>query len=69
MVGLALPWVLAQQLGIAPAEAFAEVAGRLPDAGVAALMRNFGARDDDTLQAFGWEMVTTAEGPDFRPLL
>jgi len=68
MVGLAVPWVVAQQLGTAPAGVFAEVAGRLTDTRVAKLFRSFGARRDITLAAFRWEVVTTADGPDFRPL-
>jgi hypothetical protein len=68
MVGLALPWVVAQQLEIPAAEVFADVADRLPDAAVAGLLREFGSRSDVTLQAFGWETVTTSDGPDFRPL-
>ncbi|AVT39256.1 hypothetical protein [Plantactinospora sp. BB1] len=68
MVGLALPWVVAQQLGASPATEFAAVADDLPDGHVAGLLRRFGARQDITLAAFGWEVVTTADGPDFSPL-
>lgn len=68
MVGLAVPWVVAQELGTAPAGVFTEIADRLTDARVASLFRDFGTRGDITLGAFWWEVVTTAEGPDFRPL-
>jgi hypothetical protein len=68
MVGLALPWIVAQQLGASPAAVFATVADSLPDGPVAKLFKAFGARTDITLEAFGWELVTTADGPDFRPL-
>lgn len=68
MVGLALPWIVAQQLGASPATVFATVADSLPDGPVAKLFKTFGARTDITLEAFGWELVTTASGPDFRPL-
>jgi hypothetical protein len=68
MVGMALPWVVTQHLDMAPVEIFAETADRVPDARVAGLLRRFGARSDVTLRAFGWEMVTTPGGLDFRPL-
>ncbi|MEW2384474.1 hypothetical protein AB0873_20615 [Micromonospora sp. NPDC047707] len=67
MVGLALPWIVARQLGASPAAVFGDVADSLPDGPVAALFEAFGARTDITLEAFGWELVTTADGPDFRP--
>lgn len=66
MVGLALPWVVAHHLGTDPAELFAEVADQIPDPHTAELLRGFGARTDITLRAFGWEMITTIEGPDLR---
>lgn len=68
MTGLALPWIVAQQLGASPATVFADVADSLPDGPVAKLFKSFGARTDITLEAFGWELVATASGPDFRPL-
>lgn len=68
MTGLALPWIVAQQLGASPATVFADVADSLPDGPVAKLFKTFGARTDITLEAFGWELVATASGPDFRPL-
>ncbi|MCZ7422505.1 hypothetical protein O7605_23680 [Verrucosispora sp. WMMA2121] len=67
MVALAVPWIVAQQLGENPAEVFATVGDSLPDGPVARLVHTFGARTDITLKAFGWELVTTADGPDFRP--
>ncbi|GIJ38790.1 hypothetical protein Vwe01_21150 [Micromonospora andamanensis] len=67
MVALAVPWIVAQQLGEAPAEVFATVGDSLPDGPVARLVHTFGARTDITLEAFGWDLVRTADGPDFRP--
>ncbi|MFI9643158.1 hypothetical protein ACIG87_24415 [Micromonospora sp. NPDC051925] len=58
---------MAQQLGASPVTVFATAAAGLPDGSVATLFRTFGARTDITSAAFGWEMVTTADGPDFRP--
>ncbi|MFY1689108.1 hypothetical protein [Plantactinospora sp. WMMB782] len=68
MVGLALPWTVTQQLGASPETVFAIVADGLPDGPTSTLLKDFGARKDITLAAFGWEAVTTADGPDFRPL-
>jgi hypothetical protein len=67
MVGLAVPWITAQQLGARPAKLFSAVADRLPHPQVADLFRMFGARRDITPKSFGWEIVTTPDGPDFRP--
>ncbi len=67
MIGLALHHVVAQQLGQSPAAVFSEVAARLPDGPVAELFREFGARQDITLKAFGWQQVQTANGPDLTP--
>ncbi|MBO4164322.1 hypothetical protein [Micromonospora antibiotica] len=67
MEGLALPWCVAQQLDASPAAVFTDGADSLPDGPVAELIRTFGARTDITLEAFGWELVTTPDGPDFRP--
>ncbi|GIJ30862.1 hypothetical protein [Micromonospora sediminimaris] len=67
MVALAVPWIVARQLGEDPAEVFAMVGDSLPDGPVARLVHTFGARTDISLEAFGWELVTTADGPDFRP--
>jgi hypothetical protein len=67
MVGLAVGHFVAQQLGLVPAELFDEVASRLPDGWVPELLREFGARPDITLEAFGWLMVQTPDGPDFTP--
>jgi hypothetical protein len=67
MVGLAVDYFVAQQLGIIPAELFDEVACALPDGWVSQLLREFGARTDITLEAFGWLLVETPDGPDFAP--
>jgi hypothetical protein len=67
MVGLATDYFAAEQLGLVPAEMFGDVASRLPDGWVPDLLREFGARTDITLEAFGWLLVETADGPDFVP--
>ncbi|NGM13320.1 hypothetical protein [Verrucosispora sioxanthis] len=67
MVALAVPWIVAQQLGASPAEVFATVSATLPEGPAARLVQAFGACTNITLEAFGWELVTTADGPDFRP--
>jgi hypothetical protein len=67
MVGLAVHFVVAERIGISPSAMFGTIAARLPDGPVADLLRTFGARDDVTLEAFGWELVQTADGQDFMP--
>jgi len=67
MIGVALHHVVARQLGQSPAALFDDVAARLPDGPVPELFREFGARQDITLQAFGWQLVQTANGPDLAP--
>lgn len=67
MVNLALPHVVATKLGQSPVALFGDVAARLPDGPVADLFREFGARQDIALKAFGWRLIQTASGPDFGP--
>ena len=67
MVGLATDYFVARQLGLVPAELFDDVASALPDGWMPDLLREFGARTDITLEAFGWLLVETADGPDFMP--
>jgi hypothetical protein len=67
MTGLAVPHLVAQQLGEAPSAVFEDIAARLPDGPTPDLLRDFGARHDITPEAFGWQLVDTAEGPDFTP--
>jgi hypothetical protein len=67
MIGLALHHVVAQQLGVSPPALFDDVAACLPDGPVAELFREFGARQDITLKAFGWQLIQTANGPDIAP--
>jgi hypothetical protein len=67
MIGLAMHHVVAQQLGQSPSALFDEVAARLPDGPVATLFREFGARQDIILKAFGWQLIQTANGPDLAP--
>jgi hypothetical protein len=67
LVGLAVHHVVAQQIGTAPSVLFDAIAARLPEGPIPRLLRDFGARHDITPEAFGWQLVQTAEGPDFIP--
>lgn len=67
MVSLAVDYFVAQQLGLVPAELFDDVASSLPNGWVPQLLREFGARTDIGLKAFGWLLVDTPDGPDFAP--
>ncbi len=67
MIGLAVHHFVAKQLGNDPSEIFESVASRLPDGPIPELLREFGARQDITLKGFGWQLIQTAEGPDFMP--
>jgi hypothetical protein len=66
MVSLARHHYVAQQLGLVPAEVFGAAVSGLPDNPVRDLFRMFGAREDVTLEAFGWLLVQTDDGPDFE---
>lgn len=68
MVSVALAHVVAQELGIRPADLFERVADRLPGTPVSGLLRGFGGRQDITLSGFGWGLVETEDGPDFAPI-
>jgi hypothetical protein len=65
MVGLAVFYFVAQQVGLVPSDLLGDVASRLPDGWVPGLLRQFGARQDITLEAFLWQLVQTPDGPDF----
>jgi len=67
MVHLAVYHFVAGQLGQSPAELFDDVASRLPRGWVPDLLREFGNRQDITLDAFGWILNQTPDGPDFTP--
>ncbi len=67
MVGAAVHHVVAQQLGVEASALFNDVADRLPPGAMADLLREFGARRDVTLAAFGWLLIDTEDGPDFAP--
>jgi hypothetical protein len=67
MVGMAVHYIAAEQIGAVPSDVFDDVARRLPDGPLPDLLRQFGARQDITLEAFGWQLVQTPEGPDFIP--
>lgn len=68
MVGLAIHVNVARMLGLTPAVLFDEVADVIPAGDVGTLLRTFDARSDVTLQAFGWRLVETPDGPDFVPI-
>ncbi len=65
MVGLAVQHYVAQQIGLVPADLFAEIASYLPDGPWPDLLRWFGTQDDITLEDFAWQLVETPDGPDF----
>jgi hypothetical protein len=67
MAGMAVHYIVAEQIGAVPSDVFDDVARRLPNGSLPDLLRQFGARQDITLQAFGWQLVQTPEGPDFIP--
>lgn len=67
MVSLAVDYFVAQRLGLVPGELFDGVASSMPGGWVPDLLREFGARSDITLKAFGWLLVETPDGPDFTP--
>ncbi|MFI6046908.1 hypothetical protein ACIA8C_35180 [Nocardia sp. NPDC051321] len=67
MVDIAVHFVVAERLGVDPSLLFNDVAARLPVSSVADLLRHFGARNDISLHAFGWQLVETESGPDFAP--
>jgi hypothetical protein len=67
MVGMATPHVVAGEISAVPATVFGAVANRLPPGPTTDLLREFGARRDINLTAFGWRMVITDAGPDFAP--
>jgi hypothetical protein len=66
LVSLACHHYVAQQLGLDPAEVFHTAVRGLPNDRVRDLFRQFGARKDVTLEAFGWMLVQTDDGPDFE---
>jgi hypothetical protein len=65
MVGLAVFYFVAQQVGLVPSGLFDQIASRLPDGWVPDLLRKFAARQDVTLKAFAWQLIQTPDGPDF----
>jgi hypothetical protein len=67
MVGLAVHHIVARQIGVVPSVIFDETANLLPAGPIADLLREFGARNDITLETFGWQLVQTTDGPDFIP--
>lgn len=69
MVGLAVYYFVAEQVGLVPSDLFDEIASCLPDGWVPDLLRVFGAAQSITLKAFAWELVQTPDGPDFLSTL
>lgn len=67
MVGLAVHHLVAQQIGVLPSSIFDNIAARLPDGPLPDMLRRFGARQDVTAEAFGRQLIQTADGPDFIP--
>ena len=67
MVGMALAYVAAQDLGCEPPVVFGEVARRFEGSEIANDLRTFASRSDVTLEAFGWRPVDTPAGRDFIP--
>ena len=65
MVGTAVHYHVALQLGLDPAVLFDEAAAWAGPAGD--LLQAFGRRQDMTLEAFGWREVATEHGPGFVP--
>jgi hypothetical protein len=67
MVGLALHFDFARRLGGSPPVIFNEVADRFAECPIADLLKEFGARTDVTLEAFGWRLIDSDTGPDVVP--
>jgi hypothetical protein len=67
LVGMAVHYIVAEQIGAVPSAVFDDIARRLPGGPLPDLLRQFGARQDVTLEAFGWQLVQTPQGPDFIP--
>jgi hypothetical protein len=64
---LAVHHTVAQQIDQDPTVGFEAVAGRLPDGPLTGVLHSFGARQDVTPEAFGWQLVQSPDGPDFVP--
>lgn len=64
MIGVALHYHVAQQLGLTPTEVFDEAASYAA-ADTADVLRTFGRRTDVTLKVFGWHQIDTPDGPAF----
>ena len=67
VIGLALPHVVAREVGGDPAVLFTEIANRVPGSPVAQSLIEFGSRRDVDLASFGWARIETPDGPDFVP--
>jgi hypothetical protein len=67
LVAFAPSYVAAQMLNVPPAILF-DGAAVYAVAELADVMRRFGQRRDVTLEAFGWRLVETQDGPTFEQL-
>ena len=67
MVGLALYVDAAHRLGMDSHALFDATARRLGSHPISGLLRTFGARQDVTLETFGWKLVEPTDGPDYLP--
>ena len=66
LVALAPYHHCAGRLGLDPVDLFDAVSSDLPT-DLAELVRGFGRRTDITLDAFGWILTNSADGPCYRP--
>lgn len=66
LVGLAPYYDCSQRLGLDPIQCFDSVAGSVGEA-MRETVRAFARRSDVTLEAFGWQLLQTPDGPCYRP--
>jgi hypothetical protein len=66
LVGLAPYYDCARRLGIDPIRLFDTLAESVGD-GMRETVRTFARRTDISLEAFGWRLLESADGPCYRP--
>jgi len=66
LVALAPYHDCAQRLGLDPVALLDAASADAPD-DLKALVRKFGRRSDVTLDAFGWTLTTSSDGPCYEP--
>ena len=66
LVALAPYHDCAHRLGLDPVELFDSASGDSPN-DLQALVRQFARRSDVTLDAFGWTLTTSPDGPCYEP--